>query len=419
MCDGLDAHSVNCWPSVEVDLGALNDSLSRLFPAGFYYKTFMSRPWDFYSGFIRRMAGLGRVPIQFDATRYERRHHHCDVLVVGAGPAGLAAAASAGASGARVMLVDDQTQPGGSLLNEPGASGPTPVMEWVASTAEDLDRMPHVLRLSDTTAAGYYDHNLLTVVERIAGGTALSERLWHVRANQVVIAAGAVERPLVFPNNDRPGVMLASAARTFVNRYAVKPGGAALVFTNNSSAYAPAFDLAAAGIAVKAIVDSRDQVEEANMTAAREREIPVYPGHVVTGVAGGKRVTSAAYAPRSGAGRGGVVDCDLVCMSGGWNPLVHLHSQSGGRPQYDVATASFVPGVSVQAERCAGAAAGLHRVGDCLDDGVRAGREAAKSAGFEPVGVALPAADPGRPYHIEPLWEVDSDVPGSVRGLSE
>ena len=256
--EGLSARSVNCWPSVGFDLGAINDRLSPLLPAGFYYKTFMGLPggWNFYGRLVRRMAGLGTAPRGADRRTYEKRFHHCDVLVAGAGPAGIQAALAAARGGARVMLADDGPAPGGMLLDGAAEIGGSPAAEWVAGAVAELDSLPNVVRLDGATVAGYYDHNLLTVVELSPGQSWIDERMWKVRARRVVLATGASERPLVFADNDRPGVMLAGAALAYVRRYAVRPGNRAVAVTNNNSTYRTVLALVEAGIEVPVLADT-------------------------------------------------------------------------------------------------------------------------------------------------------------------
>lgn len=249
--EGLQAESQNHWPSLTFDTGALNDGLSRFFPAGFYYKTFMwpRKAWDrLYEPRIRAMAGLGRAPTLPDPDRYANRYAHCDVLVVGGGPAGLAAALAAADSGARVILCDEEAEFGGSLLAETEATiEGKPVASWLAETVAALASHPVTL-LSRTTAFGYFAHNLIGLAERVTDHLASPdpelprERLWQVRAKQVVLAAGAIERPLVFPENDRPGIMLAEAARTYLNRWGVKCGSRAVIVTAHDAAYRAALD---------------------------------------------------------------------------------------------------------------------------------------------------------------------------------
>lgn len=412
LTDGLSAQSVNRWPSLGFDLGAMNDWLSPLFPAGFYYKTFMGGPgWKLYGPIIRRMAGLGRSPTRAGSHRYEKRFHHCDVLVAGAGPAGLVAALVAARSGARVLLADDRCEPGGQLLETPSEIDGRPALDWVTEVVTELDVSPNVVRLSDATVAGYYDHNFLTIVEQRPAQSRLHERLWKVRAGQVVIATGAMERPLVFADNDRPGVMLAQAARAYAFRFGVLAGRRAVFVTNNSSAYEAAIDLARSGMRVVAIVDTRERIDEALASVARSLDIEVLLRHTIVSVKGVYSVSGVDVAPRNSPQRARRLMCDLVLMSGGWNPLVHLHSQSGGRPTYDTQSACFCPGESMQAERSAGAARGVFSLGDCVADGIRAGSEAVESLGksaasLRPFGTASTA-----PLAIEPCWE----LPGASR----
>lgn len=263
--DGLIAKTTKGWPSVSFDIFAIINVLSPLFAAGFYYKTFM-RPkalWKLYEKIIRRSAGFGNAPSVPDPDTYEHRNAHCDVLVAGAGPAGLMAALAAGSSGARVIIADEQNQLGGCLLAGVDMLDDKPAADWLLDTIAALADMDNVTMLPRSTVFGYYDHNFLTIAERCtdhlteAERSGVRQRIWRVRAKQVVLAQGAFERPLVFCNNDRPGVMMASAVSTYLNRYAVCPGQRAVVFTNNDSAYQTALDLARSGTNVVAIVDSR------------------------------------------------------------------------------------------------------------------------------------------------------------------
>ena len=407
--EGLEAQSVNCWPSVNFDLGAINERFWRLFPAGFYYKTFMwpASMWPFYEHFIRHMAGMGRSPKTYNAKdHYEKRFHHCDVMVVGAGPSGIAAALAAGRSGARVLLVDEQPEPGGDLLNSAAEIGGSAAMSWVSESVAELDAMPEVIRLSNATAAGYYDHNFLTVVEHDPSPDWIRERMWKVRAKEVVIASGSIERPMVFADNDRPGVMLAGAAKTYASRYGVKPGRRAVFLTNNSSAYEAAFTLAEAGIDVAAIVDVRESVPDTVATRASALGIEVISGHGIVGVEGKKKIGGVAVAPLSNPSQTRRIACDLVCTSGGWNPAIHLSSQSGARPQWDADQLCFVPGASVQGERSTGSARGTFALSDCLREGFEIGAEAARAAGLEAETPNSPEASATEPMAIEALWEV-------------
>jgi sarcosine oxidase subunit alpha len=420
--EGLSAASQNCWPSVRFDFWALNDLLSALIPAGFYYKTFMwPESWwrHVYERLIRRAAGLGRAPGAPDPDRYEHMHAHCDVLVVGAGPAGLMAALAAGRSGARVILADEQPEPGGLLLAEPIDH---PGAAWLRSATAELEACPELRVLTRTTAFGYYDHNYIGLLERVrdhlppgAAPHLPRQRLWKIRARQVVLATGALERPLVFAGNDRPGIMLASAVRAYLNRHAVRPGRRAVAFTNNDSAYRTALDLQRAGVGVS-VVDLRPNPQGSLPTAARAAGIDILAGHAIAGTRGRRRVASVQVQRLSDAGdrvEGALetIPCDLLCVSGGWNPTIHLHSQSRAAPRYDAERALFLPGEPVQAERAAGACNGAFSLRACLEEGARAGREAAAAAGFTATLPALPELDDGGETPARAVWLVPSGRP--------
>ncbi len=398
--DGLAAESQNRWPSLAFDLGAVASLAAPLIPAGFYYKTFMGPPgWHFYEHFIRRAAGLGRAPAESDPDAYEKRNAHCDVLVVGGGPAGLAAALAAGRTGARVLLVDERPELGGSLRREQAALADIPASAWLTATLTELGSQPETRLLQRATAVGYYDHNLVAVVERTGDHLATPpihgarQVLWLVRAKEVVLATGAIERPLIFADNDRPNIMLASAARAYVNEYAVAPGRRAVVATNNDSAYATALDLHRAGIAVAAVVDARDVATSEPARQVQAAGILCLPGSTIAGVKGGRQVTRATVVPVAGKSNSTqAIDCDLVCVSGGWNPTVHLHSQSGGKIAYDEAIAGFVPGQAKQRTRSVGGARGNFSLADGVAEGLCAGAEAARDAGFGS-GTAPPAPE--------------------------
>ena len=422
---GLSAKSVNCWPSVQFDAGSLTGVFSRILPAGFYYKTFMWPKgfWKKYEHFIRRAAGLGVVPSGPDPDLYDKSNVHCDVLVVGGGPAGLAAALAAGRGGARVMLADEQSEFGGSLLARSDLIDQRPVMEWVVDVLAELAAMKHVRLLSRSTVFGYYDHNFLAIVERLTdhlatgSGIGVRERLWRVRAKRVVIAAGAIERPLVFANNDRPGVMLASAVSTYVNRYAVAPGKNVVVFTNNDSAYYTVLDLLRAGVAVAALIDIRPGPGGVLATRVRDEGVELVGGHAVVDVKGVKRVEGVEVMRLTGGGDAVIglsrsIDCDLVAISGGWNPAVHLHSQSGARACFSNEKSCFVPGSSVQVERSIGACSGSFRLGDCLAEGFAAGAEAAQATGFGgDAAVKLPLTSDVDEEDLRTMWLVPSREP--------
>ncbi|MGW5201317.1 sarcosine oxidase subunit delta family protein, partial [Streptomyces spiralis] len=281
------------------------------------------------------LPGQGRLATEPDPARYDAVHAHCDLLVVGAGPAGLAAAAAAARSGARVILADDQPELGGSLL------GTGEHLDWVEATRAQLEAAPEVRVLRRTTVFGYYDDNHLLAVERRtnhlgadAPANVSRERVWRIRARRVVLATGAHERSLAFGDNDRPGVMLAASARTYLHRYAVLPGRHAVVFTTNDSAYAAALDLAAAGVEIAAIVDTRPEPGEW-AERARAAGIEVLAGHAVTGTEGEARLTAVTVAPYGESDGRREFAVDLLLVSGGWNPVAHLFSQSGGTLRHD------------------------------------------------------------------------------------
>ena len=420
--DGLVAKTTKGWPGARFDLGVINDAFSKVFSAGFYYKTFM-RPkswWHLYERFIRASAGFGRAPTEEDPDRYEHRNAHCDVLIAGGGPSGLAAALAAGQAGARVILADDQSEFGGSLLSAKQRVGNVAATEWVRQTVETLAALDNVTLLPRSTVFGYYDHNFLAIAERCTDHlpeeerAGVRQRLWRVRAKRVVLAQGAFERPLAFCNNDRPGVMLASAVSTYVNRFAVRPSKRAVVFTNNDSAYQTAIDLVEAGSSV-VIVDSRAGGAGSFAERAAQKGVSILAGHVVTDVVGRRRVRGVAVAGWSGDPSYNVestihIDCELLAMSGGWSPAVHLHSQAGGRNEWDAARHCFVPGETMQGHISAGACNGKWSLRDCLREGFDAGRVAATHCGFDAPDIELPKAAEHHDNPLQPLWRVPADA---------
>lgn len=388
--EGLKATSQNCWPSVNWDFNAINGLATKLLPAGFYNKTFMWPSWHFWEGFIRRAAGIGKVPETGDAQEYHKRYAHCDVLVVGSGPAGLAAALEAARSGARVILADEQEEMGGSLLWERDQIDGIDSSQWLQQGVAELEARDNVTLLSRCTATGYYDHNLVVMAERVNDNQGPvstpgqpRQRLWKVRASEVVLATGAIERPLVFPNNDRPGIMLASAVRQYLNRYGVTPGNKVVIATNNDSAYRTALDLHSAGVEVVAVVDARASSDGSWARQAKGAGINILNGRYVSDTRGRKGVRAVRVAPypKRAGDKGDWLDCDLLAMSGGWNPVVHLYSQTGGDLDFIEADGVFVP--KVQAGLLtAGAVNGQWLLSTCLEEGAMAGANAACAAGF-------------------------------------
>jgi sarcosine oxidase subunit alpha len=417
--DGLEAHSQNRWPSLSWDFGSINNLLSPFIPAGFYYKTFMwpRSAWkSLYEPRIRAAAGLGKSPTLADPDRYTNRFAHCDVLVVGAGPAGLSAALAAAASGAKVIICDEQPEFGGSLLSEPASSQATdshtsdahatgshapgshvadidgvPASTWLPRALETLNRNPRVTVLTRTTAFGYFPHNMVGLNERLTDHLAQPhpesprERQWQVRAKEVVLAAGAIERPLVFPGNDRPGIMLAGAARTYVNRYGAVPGSRAVVITACDEAYRAALDLHEAGVFIAIIADIRAKADGPLAEAARHAGLPVQTATTIVGTSGRLRVDTVRLARVDDHGHvtdaEQIMPCDLVLMSGGFTPTVHLFSQSRGKLVWDEKTLSFLPGQAAERVRSAGACRGVYSLAAVLNDGSTAGAAAAAAAG--------------------------------------
>ncbi|MEK1930197.1 MAG: sarcosine oxidase subunit alpha family protein, partial [Pararhizobium sp.] len=388
--DGMKVISQNRWPSLAFDVGAVNNLLSPFFAAGFYYKTFMwpKQAWKHvYEPQIRAAAGLGVSPTEDDTDHYSSRYAHCDVLVIGAGVAGLSAALAAAKTGARVIICDEQAEVGGALhfdrsVTVNGLEGFT----WAQQTAADLAQMENVTVLPRTTAFGYYAQNFVALSERVTEHLAKPdrklprERLWQVRAKRVIIATGAIERHMVFANNDRPGIMLASAARTFLNHFGVAVGKKIGVYTANDSAYEAAFDLKRAGITVAAIVDSREKPGAAVLAEARKLGIEVLAGHAVIDTAGKLRVSSMSVARNGGRARSIAIDALLV--SAGWTPSVHMFSQSRGKVAYDFESQRFLPGTYAQDCLSVGACNGTNDLQATIEESLAAGELMSNASGF-------------------------------------
>ncbi|MFI4889313.1 MAG: sarcosine oxidase subunit alpha family protein [Steroidobacterales bacterium] len=425
--EGLTAQRQNGWPSVDFDLMAFNQLLAPLLGAGFYYKTFMGPrrgSWMFYEPFIRRAAGLGQAVHERDPDRYESRHEFADVLVIGAGPAGLAAARTAGQAGAGVVLVEQDSLPGGQLLSRRTDDTCEPWRCEMQRTLEDLSNVRILLR---TTALGLYDGNMAALVTRRAGSLPdpargeAREVITTLCAKAVVFATGAIERPLVFADNDRPGVMLASAAQTYLNRYAVAIGQHIVVATNNDGAWHSAAELARHGARVT-IVDQRGDVDATLQALARQAGLAAQTGSIVTRALGARSVRGARIASVEQR-RERTLDCDLLCMSGGWSCSVHLTSHTGIKPRYRADIDSFVPGGFAPGHFGAGAVIGTFSLAGAIREGAAAGADAAGHAGFAAAAasaLALPgrsspnAPFPDAPYRIEPAWPVRTPARGKA-----
>ncbi|MCT8266712.1 sarcosine oxidase subunit alpha family protein [Afifella sp. JA880] len=429
--DGLVASSQNCWPSLGTDIGGILDPFWRFMPAGFYYKTFKGPPgtWTaLFEPLIRAFAGLGRAPEAGDPDRYETVNRHCDVVVVGAGPAGLMAALAAGRSGARVILVEETDRLGGSILSrdpEKLSLGGVQPAQWVADIQNELAALPEVTILTRTNAFGYYGNNFLGLWEKVSDhlpkekrlGHLPRQRLWRVRAKEVVLATGALERPLVFHENDRPGIMLASAARTFLHRYGVLAGKRPAIFTNNDTGWVTAFDLARNGAEIAGIIDVRSDLSGEHMAEAARLGIPIHASSTVVGTSGRHRVNQVEVRPLHRDGSVGTsfshIGCDLLAVAGGYAPNAALFSQSRGKLRYDSELAAFRPGRSWQKERSAGACNGTYALTDVLAEGARAGVQAAAQAGFDSGDVTVPDVDGVElgQGHLKVMPEMPSHLP--------
>jgi methylglutamate dehydrogenase subunit C len=387
---GMKIKSQNAWPSPSFDVMAINGFAAPLLTAGFYYKTFMGPAkgsWMFFEPFIRRAAGLGKATADQGQVRYDTSNGFCDVLVIGSGPAGLAAAITAGRAGARVVLAEQDTDVGGALLSTKREAQET----WRSIQRDELLKLDNVRVLTDSIVQGLYDHNQAVV-------SLGRNKLEVLQAKTIIHATGAFERPLVFNNNDKPGVMLAGALRAYLNRYALAPQSRAVIVTNNDSAYEAAFDLAEVDVAVT-IAECRAQVDGDLLARAAQLGIAVFPNSGIADVLGGKQLQAVKLSGRHAV----TIECDVLGMSGGWNPAVHLSSHGGIKPVYNNAIASFVPGGFAEGQFGAGAVMGNFGLLQSLRDGAAAAELAVVRAGLKLAKrkVEEPKVGEDRAYSIE------------------
>ncbi|TPI54045.1 sarcosine oxidase subunit alpha [Mesorhizobium sp. B3-1-7] len=410
--EGLEAASQNRWPSLNFDVMSVNQLFAPIFVAGFYYKTFMwpAKFWEaIYEPAIRRAAGLGRAAQVSDPDHYDKAWAHCDVVIAGSGPAGLAAALAAARCGARVILCEEDFVLGGRLLADGGTIDGLPAAEWVARAVTELAAMPDVRVMTRTTLFGVYDGGTYGAIERVNDHLPVPpehqvrQRLWRIVAKRCVVAAGSIERPIVFAGNDTPGVMMASAMRSYINRYAATPSRRIALFTNNEDGWRTAETAIAAGLQVAAVIDARPDVSPAHRSLASKGGFPVLHG-AVSGVDGGKGGVRKISVSLTGGARA-EVEADGLAVSGGWNPAVGLTSYHRGRPKWRDDIAAFVPDGAPPGMVAAGAANGAFGLGACLREGFEAGAAAARDAGRSGNIGSMPVAD-DEAFSITPLWHV-------------
>ena len=405
LVEGLRIESQNCWPSVNFDVGGINNFLNRFFPAGFYYKTFMwpkSFWYHVYEPLIRKAAGMGKASLDPDPDRYEHQYEHCDILVVGSGPSGISSALSAAKNGARVILAEDKARFGGSLLTDNVTIGNKNGDEWVEDSISELKSMPNVIVKKRSQVFGYYDHNMLVMFERCKDHLNNPEpytprqRLWYIRAKHVLISTGSIERPLIFANNDRPGIMLATSAREYLKVYGVLPGKKPIIFTNNDTAYETAIEFKTHGIDT-IILDTRKSSDAGVVIEAKNIGIEIKFNHGIANTAGYKKVKSATIGELTESKDGyknlTTIPCDSIFVSGNWTPTVHLASQSGNKLKYEKETDTFLPDQSRQKETVTGSANGSFTLKESLADGFKKGYQLSDEITKNGIETSMPISD--------------------------
>ncbi len=414
--EGLEAKSVNCWPNVDFDIGAINNFLGKFFPAGFYYKTFMW-PKSFwhkvYEPIIRKAAGFGAASIKHDKERYEHKYEYCDLLIAGSGPSGLASAYAAALNGAKVILAEDKSRFGGSLLTSEVTIGNQSGQEWSEKIISELKSMSNVIVKNRSQVFGYYDHNMLVMSERISDHLPETEkytpkqRLWYIRAKEVIISSGSIERPLVFGNNDTPGVMLSSAAKEYLKIYGVLVGKKPLIFTNNDSGYETAIEFKKNGID-PVVLDTRKDPNSEIIKEAKDLNINIKLSYVVVLAKGYKKVSSADIAKISDDKKNisNIVNikCDCICVSGFWTPTIHLASQSGNKTKFNEEIDAFIPSHSKQNETTLGSANGIFTLEETLKTSFEKGNELSKKITNKENKILVPSVVEKKSSNHDKFW---------------
>ena len=402
LVEGLIAKSQNCWPSVFFDVGAINNFLQRFFPAGFYYKTFMW-PKNFwykvYEPIIRRTAGLGIAPLKPDLDRYEHKFEFCDVLVVGSGPAGLSSALAAAKNGAKVILAEDKVQLGGSLLTDDVNIGNKKGKDWANDIIKELKSMPNVVVKNRSQVFGYYDHNMMVMCEKTGDHIpnrkkyTPRQKLWYIRSKEVILSTGSIERPIIFGNNDRPGIFLASGAKEYMKVYGVLVGKNPIIFTNNDTAYDTAIEFKKNNIN-PIILDTRSRSNGSIVEEAKNLNIDIRFSHGIINTSGYRKVKKALIgklnSDKSGYENTETISCDSICVSGNWTPTVHLSSQSGNKLKFNKDIDAFVPDIPKQKEISIGGACGSTTLKKSLEEGFKHGFEASNRVTKKDVKVNVP-----------------------------
>ena len=420
--EGLHSNSQNAWPSLEFDIGGINRIMSRVFPAGFYYKTFIFPRFAWkhvFEPFIRKAAGLGAAPTEKDSDKYEYFYAHVDVLIIGGGTSGLAAALEVGRSGAKVLVLEQKNTWGGRAPVDGVFIDNQISEEWIDDAITELQSMPNVTLKNRTMGAGVYDHGWATgyesITDHMPGKKGPRQRLWRIRAKRILTTTGAIERPLSFAGNDLPGVMLAGSVRDYLVDFGTSCGDIMVLATNNDDAYRTAIKQSEVGLKVAAILDARTSVTGELPNKAREMGIRVETGMAISKVKGSKSVSGVSICLQAGEGVPlEEIKCDVVAMSGGWSPIVHLWSHCGGKLNWDAENAMFRP----DPERpplgddgsgfvaVGGTANGYMIANEAMQDAISQGKLVAKQVGYKPVNSKSTIVDVENESPIEQIWQM-------------